>query len=181
LTIKNPSEGYLLSLGYLKKLNNRVGLIKQEAAMKRVTAITTMFFLGFLMATLPSSAGQVPGTQISKILEYKASLELTSSQVKKLELVQKTAQQKMDDSKFQADIRLNEIEKFTSNWTEMNSVAVLGLIKEYFKYKTDFKTAEIEAVIQARAILDMNQLTRFQQLVSIETLMLGMEQGVASR
>jgi hypothetical protein len=149
--------------------------------MKKVTVITTLFFLGFLMATLPSSAGQVQGNQITKILEYKASLNLTGSQVKKLELVQKTAQQRMDDAKFQADIRLTEIEKFTSNWTEMNSVAVLGLIKEYFKYQTDFKTAEMEAVIQARAILDMNQLTRFQQLVSIDSLMLEMEPGLASK
>jgi hypothetical protein len=149
--------------------------------MKKVTVITTLFFLGFLMATIPGNAGQTPGNQITKILEYKASLELTNSQVKKLELVQKTAQQKMDDAKFQADIRLTEIEKFTSNWTEMNSVAVLGLIKEYFKYQTDFKTAEMEAVIQARAILDMNQLTRFQQLVSIDSLMLQMEPGLASK
>ena len=149
--------------------------------MKKVTVITILLFLGFLMAALPSNAGQIPGTQINKILDYKASLELTSSQVKKLELVQRTAQQKMDDSKFQADIRLNEIQKFTSDWTNMNSVAVLSLIKEYFKYQTDYKTAELEAVIQARAILNMNQLARFQQLVSIETLMLGMEQGVASK
>jgi hypothetical protein len=149
--------------------------------MKRVTVVTALFFLGLLMVAIPSNAGQIPGNQITKILEYKGSLNLTASQVKKLELVQKTTQQRMDDAKFQADIRLNEIEKFTSNWTNMNSVAVLGLIKEYFKYQTDYKTAEMEAVIQARAILDMDQLNRFQQLVSIDTLMLELEPGIASR
>jgi hypothetical protein len=156
-------------------------LKKQEAAMKRVIAITALIFLGYMMVAIPSYAGQTPGTQISKILDYKASLNLTTSQVKKLEIVQKTAQQKMDEAKFQSGIRLNEIEKFTSNWTNMNSVAVLSLIKEYFKYETDYRTAEMEAIIQARAILDMNQLTQFQQLVSIESLMLNMEHGVASR
>lgn len=149
--------------------------------MNKAIAIATILFLGMMMAALPSNAGQTPGTQISKILEYKTTLNLTGSQVKKLEIVQKTAQQKMDEAKFQAGIRLSEIEKFTSNWTEMNSVAVLGLIKEYFKFQTDYKTAEMEAIIQARAILDMDQLARFQQLVSIESLMLEMEQNLASR
>jgi hypothetical protein len=147
--------------------------------MKKVIAITTVMFLGFLMTATPSSAGQAPGTQIAKILEYKESLKLTDSQAKKLEIIQNTTKQKMDEAKFQADIRLNEIEKFTSNWTEMNSVAVLSLIKEYFQYQTDFKTAEMQAIIQARAILSMDQLTQFQQLVMIESLMLDMEHGMA--
>jgi hypothetical protein len=147
--------------------------------MKSVIAITTVLFLGLLMTAVPSYAGQAPGTHIAKILEYKGSLNLSDSQVKKLEIIQNTTKQKMDEAKFQADIRLDEIEKFTSNWTEMNSVAVLGLIKEYFQYQTDFKTAEMLAIIQARAILDMDQLTRFQQLVMIESLMLDMEHGLA--
>jgi hypothetical protein len=149
--------------------------------MKKVIAITAVIFLGYMLAAIPSNAGQTPGTQISKILDYKSSLNLTQSQVKKLELIQKTAQQRMDEAKFQSGIRLNEIEKFTSDWTNMNSVAVLSLIKEYFKYETDYRTAEMEAIIQARAILEMDQLAKFQQLVSIESLMLNMENGVASR
>jgi hypothetical protein len=147
--------------------------------MKSVIAITTVLFLGLLMTAVPSYAGQAPGTHIAKILEYKGSLNLSDSQVKKLEIIQNTTKQKMDEAKFQADIRLDEIEKFTSNWTEMNSVAVLGLIKEYFQYQTDFKTAEMLAIIQARAILSMDQLTQFQQLVMIESLMIDMEHGIA--
>jgi hypothetical protein len=149
--------------------------------MKKAIVISTVFFLGMMMTAISSNAGQAAGTQISRIIEYKTTLSLTDSQVKKLEIVQKTAQQKMDEAKFQAGIRLSEIEKFTSNWTNMNSVAVLGLIKEYFKYQTDYKTAEMEAIIRARAILDMDQLARFQQLVSIEGLMLKMEQDLAAK
>jgi hypothetical protein len=149
--------------------------------MNKVIAISTVIFLGVMLAAIPCNAGQAQGTQISKIIEYKITLNLSDSQVKKLEIVQKTAQQKMEQAKFQAGIRMNEIEKFTSNWTEMNSVAVLGLIKEYFKFQTDYKTAEMEAIIRARAILDMDQLARFQQLVSIESLILKMEQDLASR
>jgi hypothetical protein len=149
--------------------------------MNKAIAIATVLFLGMMMAALPSNAGQIQGTQISKIIEYKTSLNLSASQVKKLEIVQKVAQQKMEEAKLQAGIRLTEIEKFTSNWTEMNSVAVLGLIKEYFKYQTDLKTAEMEAIIQARAILDLDQLARFQQLVSIESLMLRMDKDLAIR
>ncbi len=149
--------------------------------MKRAIAITTVVFFGLLAAASASHAGQIPGSQISKILENKATLNLTDSQVKKLEIVQRTAQQKMDEARFQADIRLTEIEKFTSDWTAMNSVAVLALIKEYFDFQTASKTAEMESIIQARAILSMDQLSRFQQLVSIQTLMLEMDQDLASR
>ncbi len=144
--------------------------------MNKIIAISTVLFLGLLMAALPSFAAQNPGTQVAKILEYRVTLNLTDSQVKKLEIVERTAQQKMQDAKFQADIRMGEIEKFTSNWTDMNSVAVLALIKEYFQFQSDYRTAEMQAIIQARAILDLNQLNRFQQVVSIESLMLNMQE-----
>lgn len=142
----------------------------------------TIFTVGFLLAALPSFAGETQnnqGTQISRILEYKTTLSLTDSQVKQLEIIQKTTAEKMTQAKDQADIRLGEIEKFTSDWGNMNSIAVLSLIKEYFKFLTDYKTAEIEAVIRARVILDADQLSRFQQLVSIEAMMITMEKSLA--
>jgi len=134
-----------------------------------------------LIFTAVSLAGDLPCTPVAKIIDYKASLTLTDSQIKKLELVEKTAQAKMVEAKAQAEIRLAEIEKFTSNWTNMNSIAVLSLIKEYYGFMTACKTAEMEAIIRARAILDSTQLNKFQQLVSIESLMLDMEQDLASR
>ena len=138
--------------------------------------------VGFLLAALPSVAGDIQnndGTQISKILEHKAALSLTDSQVKKLEIIQRTTTDKMTQAKLQADIRMNEIEKFTSDWSNMNSVAVFSLVKEYFKYMTDYKTAEVEAVVQARAILDLNQLNKYQQLASIESMVIKMEESLA--
>jgi hypothetical protein len=144
----------------------------------------TILMLGFMLAALPCAAGGIQnndGTQISTILDHKTTLSLTDSQVKKLEIVQRTTTEKMTQAKLQADIRMGEIEKFTSDWSNMNSIAVLSLVKEYFKYMTDYKTAEVEAVVQARAILDINQLTKFQQLVSIESMMVRMEQSLALR
>jgi hypothetical protein len=126
-------------------------------------------------------AGDLPQTQISRILEHKSSLTLSASQVKKLEIVERTAQQKMLEARGQADIRMSEIQKFSSNWNAMNGVAVLGLVKEYFKFMTDFKSAEVEAIIRAREILEANQLIRFQQLVSIQSLMVKMEEGLTVR
>jgi hypothetical protein len=153
-----------------------------EATMKKVMAISTLLFLGLLLAAQPSDAGQAnDGNQVAKILELKSSLSLTDSQVKKLEQVQKNAQARMNEAWSQSQIRLAEIERFSSDWTNMNSVAVMSLIKEYFKFLTDYKTAELEAVIQARSILAMDQLRKFQQLVSIESLMISMENQLAAR
>lgn len=149
--------------------------------MKKAIVTLTVLFLGLIMAAQTSDAGQVPGNQVAKIIELKSSLNLTSSQVKKLEQVQKNAQARMDEAKFQSQIRLTEIEKFSSDWTNMNSVAVMGLIKEYFSYLSNYKTAELEAVIQARSILNMDQLRQFQQMVSIEALVIRMEEQLASR
>jgi len=143
--------------------------------------ITTILMIVSMAAASVSFAGETPQTQVNKVLELKGSLNLTQSQVKKLEVVERTAEQKMMDAKAQSDIRLNEIEKFTSDWTNMNSIAVMTLIKEYFKFMTDYKTAELEAVLRARAILDSTQLSKFQQLVSIESLMLKMETDLALR
>lgn len=141
----------------------------------------TILMIVSMAAASVSFAGEKPQTQVSKVLELKGSLNLTQSQVKKLEVVERTAEQKMIEAKAQADIRLNEIEKFTSDWTNMNSIAVMTLIKEYYKFMTDYKTAELEAVLRARAILDSTQLSKFQQLVSIESLMLKMESDLALR
>ena len=142
--------------------------------------------LGIAMAmvmifAITSMAVDLPKTQVSKILEYKTSLALTDSQIKKLEIVEKTTQQKLMDAKVQADIRLAEIEKFTSNWTDMNSIAVQSLVKEYYDFMANYKIAELEAIIKARTILEVNQLSKFQQLVSVESMMIHMEAELAIR
>jgi hypothetical protein len=146
--------------------------------MKKALVIFSMAML--LMASV-SFAGDLPKTQIAQILENKTSLGLTDPQVNKLGQVERNAQQKMLESKAQADIRMAEIEKFTSDWSNMNGVAVMGLIKEYFKYMTDYKSAEVEAIIRAREVLDSDQLIKYQQLASIQSLMVKMEKELAAR
>ncbi|OGC96400.1 MAG: hypothetical protein A2W25_06790 [candidate division Zixibacteria bacterium RBG_16_53_22] len=140
-----------------------------------IFSVATMILAGTCFA------GDLPKTQVSQILENKMSLGLSQSQVKKLEVVERTVQQKMLEARAQADIRMAEIEKFTSDWNNMNGVAVLGLVKEYFKFMTDIKTAEVEAIIRAREVLDSNQLLKYQQLVSIQSLMVKMERELAAR
>jgi hypothetical protein len=146
--------------------------------MKKFAIITVA---GILALSVMASAGNIPSTQVASILEYRTSLNLTDSQVKKLQIIENSAREKMTYAKMQADIRLAEIQKFTSNWTNMNGTAVRNLIKEFYDFMTDYKTAELNAVVQARSILDYDQLSKYQQLVSIKTLMLDMEREVALR
>jgi 23S rRNA maturation mini-RNase III len=119
-----------------------------------------------MVSAVSVSAGNLPTTQVSKILEHKSALGLTEAQVKKLEQINKNAVEKMVEAKGQANIRLQEIEKFTSNWTSMNG--------------TVYKSAEVNAILQARAILKNEQLTKYQQLASIDALMIYMENALAS-
>ena len=134
-----------------------------------------------LVAAAAATAKNLPETQVAKIIEYRGSLDLTDSQVRKLEIIEKVATEKMVYAKMQADIRLKEIEKFTSNWTNMNGLAVRGLIKEYYGFLTEYKSAELNAILQARGVLEYEQLSRFQQLVSIESMVFDMERELALR
>ena len=126
------------------------------------------------------SAGNLPTTQVSKILQHKSALELTDTQIKKLEQIDKNAVEKMVEAQGQANIRLQEIEKFTSNWTNLNGTAVRQLIAEYYNFMTAYKSAEVNAILQARGILKTEQLTKYQQLASIDALMIYMEREMAA-
>ena len=134
-----------------------------------------------VMTVSTAFAGNLPQTQVGKIIEHKASLELTDAQVKKLEIINKNAVEKMVEAKGQANIRMLEIEKFTSNWTNLNGTAVRQLIKEYYDFMAQYKQAEVDAILQARAILKQDQLSKYQQLASIEALMISLEHDLASR
>jgi len=141
---------------------------------------TLIPFLALVMITAISvSAGNLPTTQIVKILDHRASLGLTDSQVKKLEQISKNAVEKMIEAKGQANIRLQEIEKFTSNWTNLNGTAVRQLIQEYYNFMAAYKAAEVNAIIQARAVLKPEQLSKYQQLASIDALIISMERDLA--
>jgi hypothetical protein len=176
------SLGNALSLARLMTKGSFVNskIIHKEVGMKfLVSMLMATILILFLSAS--TSADNSHKTHVAQLLEYSTSLQLTDSQIRKLEIIEKTAVRKMIEAKLQADIRLNEIEKFTSNWTNMNGTAVRGLLREYYDFLTEYKTAEINAVIQARTILDYEQLNKYQQLVSIQSLILNMEQELAAR
>lgn len=143
--------------------------------------VISMLLAAMFLFTISASAGNLCKTPVSKLLKHADALSLTDGQVRKLQIVEDTAVQKMTEAKVQADIRLAEIEKFTCDWTNMNGTAVRTLLKEYYNFMAEYKSAELNAICQARAILDFNQLTRFQQLVSIESLILNMESEIALR
>jgi len=140
-----------------------------------------MFLVAMFVFSITASAGNFYKTPVSQLLSHREAIDLTDNQVKKLEIIEDTAAQKMADAKVQADMRLVEIEKFTSDWTNMNGTAVRTLLKEYYEFMAQYKGAELNAICQARAILDFKQLTKFQQLVSIESLILDMESELALR
>lgn len=144
-------------------------------------ALVSILVALILILAAPVLAGNPQKTPVASIIDHRASLGLTDSQVKKLQIIEDTAVQKMTDARVQADIRLSQIESFTSDWTNMNSLAVNSLVKEYFDFLSQVKAAELHAIIQARAVLKYEQLTRFQQLVSIESLILHMESELALR
>ena len=70
------------------------------------------------------AGNNIPTTAISKVLNYKNGLQLTESQIKKLTIIDRTIVDKMIQTKGQAQIRKMEIDKFTSNWTNMHGTAV---------------------------------------------------------
>ncbi|UCC79412.1 MAG: hypothetical protein JSW64_14245 [Candidatus Zixiibacteriota bacterium] len=144
--------------------------------MKRIIII----LMALAITTISTSfAGNLPVTPVAKILEHKASLALTDAQVKKLEIIDKNAVEKMIEARGQANIRLQEIEKFTSNWMNLNGTAVRHLIKEYYEFMATYKAAEVDAILQARAILQPDQLRKYQQLASIDALMISLEHDLA--
>ena len=132
-----------------------------------------------VVAAASSYAGAIPKTQVARVLEYKSSLGLTDAQIKKLEVIDKNAIEKMVEAQGQANIRLQEIERFTANWTNLNGTSVRQLIQEYYGFMAEFKTAEVNAIIQARAIMKPDQLSKYQQLASIDALMISMENNLA--
>ena len=113
-----------------------------------------------------------PCTAIDKILEYRTGLELSDKQVKQLTIINKTIVTRMCEAKKQAEIRKTEIDDFTANWANMHGTAVNYLIKEYYDYLAEYKRLELQAISRARAILEQEQLKKFTELSSIETMML---------
>ena len=126
------------------------------------------------------AGNNIPTTAISKVLNYKNGLQLTESQIKKLTIIDRTIVDKMIQTKGQAQIRKMEIDKFTSNWTNMHGTAVNHTIKEYYQYLAKLKELELEAIMKTKAILTRVQLKKFVELASIEAMIIKLESELAS-
>ena len=138
--------------------------------------IAAVFFLFTIAApALLWAQGNIPETPITKILNYKTGLQLTDSQIKKLTILDTNIKEKMIQTRGQAQIRKQEIDKFTSNWENMNGTACCQLIKEYFQFMAEMKSHEITAIMQARSVLTPDQIKRYAELASLETMMLDLE------
>lgn len=122
----------------------------------------------------------LPTTPISKVLNYKGGLALTDSQIKKLTILDTTIKEKMIQAKAQAQIRKQEIDKFTGNWDMMNGTACCQLIKEYFQYMAELKTLEVNAIMQTRAVLSEDQLRKFTELASLESMIIDLEPKISA-
>jgi hypothetical protein len=130
-------------------------------------------------ASMANAQVQKPVTAIDKIFEYQNGLNLTDSQVRKLNIVNLTITEKMLEIMKQADLRKTEIDEFTSNWSSMHGTAVNHIIKEYYGFMAELKKLELEAISKARAILSAEQLRKFSELSSIETMMIKIEDQLA--
>jgi hypothetical protein len=122
---------------------------------------------------------QIPQTAINKILDHKISLQLSDSQCKKLDIINRVIIDKMIQTRAQAEIRKTEIDKFTSNWTVMNSTAVGYNIKEYYQFLAELKSLELEAIMKAKAVLTHDQLKRYSDLADIESMMIKVDAQLA--
>jgi hypothetical protein len=131
-----------------------------------------------VMPGLLYAGGDIPETPITKILNCKAGLQLTDSQIKKLTILDNNIKNQMIQLKCQVQIRKTEIDKFTSNWLNMNGTAVRQLIKEYYNFLAELKMLNINAIMQARGVLTREQLKKYTELVSIEAMIQKMETGI---
>jgi hypothetical protein len=138
------------------------------------------FIFTIAIPALLSADNNIPTTPLTRVLSYKTGLELTDSQVKKLTILDNTIKEKMIQTRAQAQIRKQEIDKFTSNWNMMNGTACCRLVKEYFQFVAELKTLELNAIMQVRAVLTVEQLRKFNELASLESMILDLEPKISS-
>ena len=150
--------------------------------MSRKLLNVVLVFMFASMITMPVllyAGGDVPETPITKILSCKTGLQLSDSQIKKLTILDNNLKNQIIQLRCQAQIRKTEIDNFTSNWLNMYGTAVRQLIKEYYNFLADIKLLNIKAIMQARGVLTREQLKKFTELVSIESMIQKMESGIA--
>lgn len=151
--------------------------------MNRILINSVIAIIAMLVIAMPAisfAQSNLPTTPIAKVLNYKGGLALTDSQIKKLTILDNTTKEKMIQVRAQAQIRKQEIDKYTGNWDMMNGTACCQLVKEYYQFMAELKTLEINAIMQARAVLTEDQLRKFTELASLESMILDLEPSISA-
>ena len=130
--------------------------------------LTLSFTIGVFNQVL---AGDLPETPISRILEYKVSLELSDAQVKKLTLINNNIINKMLQLQAKVQNHEAEIEEAAVNWPDLDNVKIKGIVKEYYQYRAELKILEFESMAQAGEILSAGQIGKFNETAALELLM----------
>ncbi|OGC91036.1 MAG: hypothetical protein A2W25_08145 [candidate division Zixibacteria bacterium RBG_16_53_22] len=114
----------------------------------------------------------LPRTRVCQILDRREDLGLSESQARRLKSVVQLGQRKMLEARAQAEIRLQEISKVSTDWSDINGLAIKSLIKEYYGFLSDYITADLECITNASKVLDRDQLASLGKYLSPDSLQL---------
>jgi hypothetical protein len=130
-------------------------------------------------APIQATAGNLPATPITRILSNNTALELSETQVKKLNLVNNNIINQMLQVRAQAQNHKAKIDKAAADWSDLGNPVIKGAVKEYYRCQADMKILELEAMVQASRILSNEQINKFNQLVTMELMMNGIDEEIS--
>ena len=138
---------------------------------KRIKALilTITMITGIFIGQI--NAGNLPQTPIDRILEQKAVLQLSESQIKNLNLINSGIINKMLQCNSQIQMHKMEIEKYADNWADMENPKFKSTVKDYYRCMADMKALEFESLAQAGKILSPDQIKKFNDQVSIDLVL----------
>jgi hypothetical protein len=145
--------------------------------MNRKFRILIILAIGLVIAStgMAYAGPNIPSTAIDNILTYKNGLQLTADQINKLTKYNSRIIDKMIQVRAKVEMRKAEVDKLTSDWSEIHGVAANATIEEYYDYMAKFKQLELEAIMKAKGVLTRQQMRHYTELVSVESMMLKLE------
>jgi hypothetical protein len=135
----------------------------------KIFSLPIMLIAGIILGQ--AIAGNLPQSPIDQILEHKTDLQLSESQIKNLNLVNSGIINKMLQCKSQVQMNKAEIEKYATNWADMENPKFKSTVKDYYRCLADMKALEFEALAQAGKILTPDQIKQFSEQVSIDLVL----------
>jgi hypothetical protein len=174
---------------------NRVALREREVVsrtqdryfslQKTSTARAAIFVVILLVEILGAGAfcaaqqsPLLPRTHICPLLDHSKEIGLSESQIKRLQVVIAVGQEKMLESRSQAEIRLQEIRRISSDWANLDGLVIRNLVKEYYDFLAKYIIADLECMINASEILDISQLQSLTRTLTSDTLNLNLDMRI---